>query len=114
MKKVFKYATGAEIPEGAVYLHTVVEDERQYKDPRSICIDPVRLVWHYFLVDDGKHEEMCVCPECFGHVEGCTCENCLKKSAICTQCNQEVCVDDCPMKLQREHGMHCCCPECKR
>lgn len=42
MKKVFKYGTGHAVPEGAVYLATVVEE--------SI----VRFVWHYFLVEVGN------------------------------------------------------------
>jgi len=40
MKKVFKYGTGEEIPEGAKYLNTKVE-----------FLNNVRLVWHYFLVE---------------------------------------------------------------
>jgi len=51
IKKVYKFGTGQEIPEGAVYLKTIVEDERQYKNPQSICINPYRFVWHYFLVE---------------------------------------------------------------
>lgn len=40
VKKVFKYGTGHTVPDGAVYMSTVVEDH------------PVmRLVWHYFLVE---------------------------------------------------------------
>lgn len=39
-KVVYKYATGAVIPEGAVYLCT------------KVAITAVgRLVWHYFLVE---------------------------------------------------------------
>lgn len=52
MKKVFKYATGKEIPEGAVYLGTVkqteIEDPNNFKNNFwSKCW----LVWHYFLVE---------------------------------------------------------------
>jgi len=46
MKKVLKYGTGQEIPEGAEYLDTVVEE--------SIISDTLikpRFVWHYFLVE---------------------------------------------------------------
>ena len=43
MKKVFKYATGEEVPEGAVYLCTIknglMPDGQYY------------FVWHYFLVE---------------------------------------------------------------
>ena len=55
MKKVFKYGTGQEIPEGAVYLNTVT----QTKLPNIIIdIDKEErgsvdcwLVWHYFLLE---------------------------------------------------------------
>lgn len=55
MKKVFKYGTGHEIPEGAEYLTTIVEEKVTdgYGPVRSIA----RFVWHYFLVevsDDKK------------------------------------------------------------
>lgn len=42
-KKVYKFATGQEIPEGAIYLTTLVEENP-------------RLVWHYFLVDVEEEE----------------------------------------------------------
>lgn len=51
-KRVYKYATGDEIPEGAVYLATVVE-ETQTNSPSP---HKIRLVWHYFLVE-GKPNE---------------------------------------------------------
>lgn len=41
MKKVYKYGTGDEIPKGAVYLTTLVQNLN----------DNTRLVWHYFLVE---------------------------------------------------------------
>ena len=61
MKKVFKYATGEAIPEGAVYLSTQVEKtittrpmlvsygsgERDYQQ----STESNTLVWHYFLVE---------------------------------------------------------------
>lgn len=58
MKKIYKYATGDEIPKGAVYLATVkqTEIERMYGDdtapgyPKKEWIK-CWLVWHYFLVD---------------------------------------------------------------
>ena len=47
MKKVYKYATGAEIPEGAKYLWSckngTINDEVFGKD--------YKYVWHYFLVE---------------------------------------------------------------
>lgn len=38
-KAVYKYGTGEGVPEGAIYLTTVVEDSMMQ-----------RFVWHYFLV----------------------------------------------------------------
>ncbi len=40
MKKVYKFATGVRIPEGAIYLKTIIDDRMS-----------TRLVWHYFLVE---------------------------------------------------------------
>jgi len=51
MKRVLKYGTGDEIPDGALYLTTVVEiieDAGEYGNRRE------RLVWHYFLVKEPK------------------------------------------------------------
>lgn len=39
MKVVYKYGTGQEIPEGAVYLYTRIQGE---------------FIWHYFLVEEEK------------------------------------------------------------
>ncbi len=62
MKKVFKYGTGQEIPEGATYLKTEVET-RQYSIEECLVngageqvMTPVtytdnQFVWHYFLVE---------------------------------------------------------------
>jgi len=49
MKKVFKFATGEEIPKGAVYLGTV----KQTKMQRIQGGEWINcwLVWHYFLVE---------------------------------------------------------------
>jgi|WetSurMetagenome_2_1015567.scaffolds.fasta_scaffold831857_2 hypothetical protein len=44
MKRVYKYGTGEEIPDGAIYLTTIVE-------MKEIIGSVHRLVWHYFLVD---------------------------------------------------------------
>jgi hypothetical protein len=46
MKVVYKYGTGQEIPEGAIYLSTVVEEH-----PNA-----GRFVWHYFLVEVKEKE----------------------------------------------------------
>ena len=44
MKKVFKYATGQEIPEGAEYLCTI-------KNGMMVAQGSREFVWHYFLVE---------------------------------------------------------------
>jgi len=57
MKKVYKYGTGHEIPEGAEYLTTVVENEGIDGNYGGLTPNPssfARLVWHYFLVEVGK------------------------------------------------------------
>jgi len=48
MKKVFKYPTGATIPEGAIYL-TTIKQEKILDDNLEEC--PCWLIWHYFLVE---------------------------------------------------------------
>ena len=56
MRRVFKYATGEPIPDGAVYLSTVaqsdveVHDRPNFGEPRSHW-EACWLVWHYFLVE---------------------------------------------------------------
>lgn len=49
MKKIYKYPTGAEIPQGAIYLNTVTQTQirESVGKPYETCF----LVWHYFLVD---------------------------------------------------------------
>jgi len=56
IKKVYKYATGQEIPEGAVYLSTQVETESEQIERDSLPKTFTRnvLVWHYFLVEVEK------------------------------------------------------------
>lgn len=57
MKKVYKYATGEEIPEGAVYLSTQVETLTDVFPAQPEANIPEqhltvnKLVWHYFLVE---------------------------------------------------------------
>lgn len=63
MNRVWKYPTGGEIPTGAQYLSTEVEEFWASASGQAIPGDGaftagvqcqlVRLVWHYFLVDDG-------------------------------------------------------------
>lgn len=46
-KRIYKYGTGQDPPEGAVYLNTVtqtkIQDGAEWR--------PCWLVWHYFLVE---------------------------------------------------------------
>ena len=49
MKIIYKYGTGQEVPESAIYLHTVVEEKTERASPLSLII--TRFVWHYFLVE---------------------------------------------------------------
>ena len=47
MKKILKFATGAEIPEGAVYLYSCKNGNlNDGEHPEGY-----QYVWHYFLVD---------------------------------------------------------------
>ena len=61
VKKVFKFGTGQEIPEGAIYLSTQVETISIYSHHENgIGIAHVQtkneLVWHYFLVEVNENE----------------------------------------------------------
>jgi len=47
MRKVLKYATGEDIPKGAIYLHTL-KNGKMFSSPD----DTGEYVWHYFLVGD--------------------------------------------------------------
>lgn len=47
VKKVFKYGTGQEVPEGAIYLCTKAQTEIGVNGSQKGCW----LVWHYFLVE---------------------------------------------------------------
>lgn len=52
MKKIYKYPTGAEVPEGARYLNTVTQTKI------DIALDgqwdDCWLVWHYYEVEVEK------------------------------------------------------------
>lgn len=53
-KKIYKYATGDTIPEGAIYLGTVTQTKKpitkgEYSSSTSWY--DCWLVWHYFLVE---------------------------------------------------------------
>ena len=50
MKKVYKYGTGAEIPEGAEYLCTKTETLTKINSSSEELKQNI-LVWHYFLVE---------------------------------------------------------------
>jgi len=56
VKKVFKYGTGMELPKGAIYLNTQVELVKGRDFPSGEHVT-IRLVWHYFLVDDDFQEK---------------------------------------------------------
>lgn len=48
---VLKYATGAEVPLAAKYMHTLVEDQPAvYSQVPGMDTPARRFVWHYFLV----------------------------------------------------------------
>ena len=51
-RKVYKFATGDEIPEGAQYLTTVVQEDK----PHGVMNDADYkfYVWHYFLVETDE------------------------------------------------------------
>lgn len=52
MKKIYKYPTGAEIPEGAIYLGTVIQTKEPlfYSNGNETKYTDCWYVWHYFLV----------------------------------------------------------------
>lgn len=54
MKKIYKYPTGAEVPEGSVFLSTIVEEVIPTLIMGGFGQENVRLVWHYFLVEVKK------------------------------------------------------------
>ena len=56
IKKIYKYPTGVEIPEGAIYLGTVTQTEileniGKNGDTSRSFWSKCWLVWHYFLVE---------------------------------------------------------------
>jgi len=68
MKKIYKYPTGAEVPEGAIYLSTIKQTDvllnlSKGDDPNCDAgnsgtgiWEKCFLVWHYFLVEvDDKN-----------------------------------------------------------
>lgn len=59
MKKVFKFATGQPIPEGAVYLNTIKQTWLPVKDG---LFQRCWLVWHYFLVEEDTNQDTKILP----------------------------------------------------
>lgn len=62
VKKVFKYATGQPIPEGAIYLATLKNGRRVWGAEMpsfqgSFKSDMSEYVWHYFLVEVEEQED---------------------------------------------------------
>lgn len=59
VRKVFKYATGQPIPEGAIYLSTVTQTERESGNRAGggKVWEKCWLVWHYFLVEVAEELE---------------------------------------------------------
>jgi hypothetical protein len=51
IKKIYKYPTGAMIPEGAQYLSTQVEQIIEWDSRNEKARIKNDLVWHYFLVE---------------------------------------------------------------
>lgn len=49
-RRVYKFATGQDLPEGAEYLCTQVETQQMTKSDGSI-ITVNALVWHYYEVE---------------------------------------------------------------
>lgn len=48
MKRIYKYATGDEVPEGAKYLNTVTQTKIENKNFNWV---DCWLVWHYYEVE---------------------------------------------------------------
>jgi hypothetical protein len=54
IRRVFKYPTGAVIPEGAIYLCSIKNgrmSEKEIPSGLSGCPSDYMYVWHYFLVE---------------------------------------------------------------
>ena len=59
VRRVYKYATGQDIPEGAIYLSTIKQTSAKVDVPDRVQRTewvPCWLVWHYFLVDDATEQ----------------------------------------------------------
>ena len=53
MKTIYKYPTGGEIPDGAIYLCTQAETRttENMNGHDKVTFKRNALVWHYFLVE---------------------------------------------------------------
>jgi len=51
MKRVLKFPTGSDIPDGAIYLCTIRNGNISIREQRM-------HVWHYFLVEVNEDEEI--------------------------------------------------------
>ncbi len=49
MKRIYKYGTGDEVPDGAEFLSTVVQEITRPVDSLTRHVE--RWVYHYFLVE---------------------------------------------------------------
>ncbi len=49
IKKIFKYGTGDVVPEGSVYLTSIIQEIETAQD--NVNTLKSRLVWHYFVVE---------------------------------------------------------------
>jgi len=50
-RKVFKYATGQEVPENAIYLWSCKNGDMPESE---VYASNYQFVWHYFLVEVGE------------------------------------------------------------
>lgn len=51
VKRIFKYPTGAVVPDRAEYMGTVTQTEVVVETEKVYKKVPTWLVWHYFLVE---------------------------------------------------------------
>jgi hypothetical protein len=51
MKKIYKYPTGATIPEGAIYLCTLKNGWQETQGGILRKAEDLQYIWHYFLVE---------------------------------------------------------------
>jgi len=54
MKRIFKYATGDQVPKGAIYLCTLKNGKMVESLKNGAPSVGYEYVWHYFLVEEKK------------------------------------------------------------